>query len=397
MRKMTFIVGYWPKRSRFRRPKGRWPVKPSRRHGRLLWIGCIAVILFLLIGSRFGIFLSTNFESLSSQISLSDNSLKQILSQGLPILELENAEYMSPVSIAARILSAVTTVNLGTPKGLLESQFAYMDEMEIEAVSIPYNDPGQGTGELDDLDNQIAPENIQDSETTDDSSGENNKDDISAGQGEEASANNGQRPLVGLYTTHNSEKYAGEVKSTTTTEDEPKGVVRVATVLEKSLRDKYKIAAARSQQVHDYPDWNLSYTKSKETGKSLLAKNPSIQVLIDIHRDAGIKEKQSIVINGRSAAKVLIIVGSAQRLDNPNWEQNKQFAEKVDAKMDEIYPGLSRGVRVQTGRYNQHLHPHAILLEMGNAKNSLSEAEYSAELMAHVISEILKDISANQL
>jgi len=359
---------------------------------------CIALILFILFGTGLGSSLWVDLNSLASQISFSDNYLKQFLSQGLPLLEFDNAEYISPESIVARVLSAVTTVNLETPKGLLESQFAYMQEMEIEAVSVPFSDMGQDLGELEDLEGQIAPENIKPSETTDDNQSHKNPDGTQqAGQGDETSTLNGDKPLVGLYTTHNSEKYSGEVKSVNTNEEEPKGVVRVAQVLEKTLRDKYKIGAVRSQQVHDYPDWNLSYTKSKETGKSLLAKNPSIQVLIDIHRDAGIKDKQSVIIKGRSAAKVLIIVGSAQRLENPNWEKNKEFADKVHAKMNELYPGLSRGVRVQTGRYNQHLHPRAILLEMGNAKNSLAEAEYSAELMAHVISEILKDISSKQL
>lgn len=391
MRKMIFITGCRPRRQRYR-----WPKRVGSKMSGGPRILCIlfgivglSVILFLLLGTGAGASFPSYLKSLAPDISISANSFKQLLQQGLPLLELEEAEYMSPESIAAKLLSVVTTVNLGTPKGLLESQFSCLQEMEIEAVLIPYSDTSMEPGGEEDSDSQIVLDNPSSSETE---AGRQDGED-----GDKVADIAEGKPLVGLYTTHNHEIYAGEVKGVITQADEPKGVIKVAQVFENSLRDKYQIAAARSQQIHDYPDWNLSYTKSKETGKSLLSKNPSIQVLIDIHRDAGIKNKQAVVIKGRTAATVLIIVGSAQRLDNPNWEKNKEFADKVKIKMDELYPGLCRGVRVQTGRYNQHLHPHAILLEMGNAKNSLAEAEYSAELMAHVISEMLKDISAKKL
>ena len=388
MRKMTFIVGYWPRRTRHTRWRSRLSV--------LLLV--LAGFFCFLIADQWVPFFSTGIEAYIGQLSRSDNLLKSVLQQGLPLLELEDAEYMPPINIAASLLSAVTTVNLDNPKGLLESQFSYMEKMDIEAVSVPYSDTGSEQGSSEVPDSQLAPENNTD-QASEETPGKGDTDSAATEAGEAGAGTAGDsNPLVGLYNTHNTEKYAGEVKKvTTSSEAESAGVVRVAEVLENTLRDKYRIAAARSKQIHDYPDWNLSYTKSKETGKSLLSKNPSIQVLLDIHRDAGIKEKHSVVINGRQVAKVLIIVGSAQRLDNPNWEKNKEFADKVEAKMEELYPGLSRGVRVQTGRYNQHLHPHAILLEMGNAKNSLAEAEGSAELMAHVISEVLKDISANKL
>ena len=57
--------------------------------------------------------------------------------------------------------------------------------------------------------------------------------------------------------------------------------------------------------------------------------------------------------------------------------------------MEELFPGLSLGYRVQSGRYNQHLHPHSLLIEVGNDLNSLEEALYAAELFAQVIAEIL--------
>lgn len=383
LRKMTFVFGYWPKRSKIFYGKSK----------KIIFLISIFFMLSLL-GKIFlnvdrgGSFISAGLDRMLGEIPLSDSFLKTILGEGLPMLELKEAEYMSPVSIAASLLSAVTTVNMEDPKGLLESQFSYMEDMDIEAASLPYSETDSEQGAEGASETSSQGEDISEDETGSLSVAGNSK--------KENPAVSGDNPLVGIYNTHNAEKYANE-KRGPAVKGESAGVVKVAEVLENTLEDKYKISTVRSQQIHDYPDWNLSYTKSKETGKSLLSKNPSIQLLLDIHRDAGLKEKHSVVINGREAAKVLIIVGSDQRLENPDWKKNKAFAEKVDAKIDKLYPGLSRGVRVQTGRYNQHLHPHAILLEIGNVRNSLAEAEVSAEMMANVISEVLKDISSNKL
>ena len=197
---------------------------------------------------------------------------------------------------------------------------------------------------------------------------------------------------MGIYNTHNSENYSGEGKAAKV-EGLNGGVVRVAEVLEKTLKETYNVPAVRSLQIHDYPDWNLSYTKSKETGKILLSKHPSIQVLLDIHRDAGVKERHTVEINGRKAAKVLIIVGSAQRLENPNWKKNKEFAEKVDVKMDG-FTQVSAGVSA-VGRYsNQHLHL-CHLWKWATQKTPYRRSVM--ELMPHVLCEVLKDLSERNL
>lgn len=389
MRKLTFIVGYWPRRSRYSRSRyGRGPSKVSLIFFSLVLLVAILALTKVPIGEE----ISSAVASVVGEVSLSDRQLKSVFEEGLPVLQLEDATYKSPISLAASLLSNVTMVNLGTPKDLLESQYSYLEEMEIEAVTIPY-----GETEVYEGDKHLAPENpgAHEQNSATDLDGQQEKQGKLAGEDGVRGANSGDKALVGLYTTHNGERYVNEKKSKG--QGEEAGVVRVVQVMETTLRDQYQVPAVKSTQVHDYPNWNQSYTKSKETAKSLLSKNPSIQILVDVHRDAGLKKKQTVTINGKSAAKVLLIVGSDQRMKNPDWKKNKEFADLVDAKMDELYPGLSRGVRVQTGRYNQHLHPRAILLEMGNEKNPLTEAEVSAELMAHVFSEVLNDLSAKQL
>ena len=404
MRKMTFIFGYWPKRRRrgfhFRKRRPLLKIKP------VLFFCCLCILGLMIffsfsrqdkVSQTLG---ETSFsvpgtlESYVGNTGLSDSLLKIILGQGLPGLHSQKAESISPVNLAETILSAVTTVNLKDPKGLLASQFSYIGEIEMEAkevtaLPVPYNE-----GEASDT------ENLPSSGDNDPAQGETG----SGAAGKEPNSENktkdldnaGDNPLVGIYNTHNSENYSA-TGGAAKVEGQNSGVVKVAEVLEASLRDNYGVAAARSTQIHDYPNWNLSYTKSKETAKSLLSKNPSIQILVDIHRDAGIKEKRTTIINGSKAAQILFIVGSAERLDHPNWKKNKEFAEKLHAKAEKLYPGLSRGVRVQDGRYNQHLHPHAVLIEVGNVNNSLEEAEISGKLLARIFSEVLKDLSAEKL
>lgn len=201
-----------------------------------------------------------------------------------------------------------------------------------------------------------------------------------------------KRPLVAIYNTHNAETYI-LTDQTDRIEGSNAGVVRVATVLAGTLDRDFGKPVIQSTKIHDYPDWNASYGKSATTLQQLLRNNPSIQVVIDVHRDAGLEERSVAVFPEGSAAKILLIVGSNKRLDHPQWKQNLAFAEKVEAKMNALYPGLSRGVRVQDGRYNQNMHPRSILVEMGSSLNTLQEAETASRLFARVISQVLEDLA----
>jgi len=407
MRKMTFIIGYWPR-------NGRCYFSGKRKAVFLL---AAAFILGFAVysglwdrGKLSGIIDEAVYYSIGgpgeyvAEGGFSDSFLKTILKEGLPGLSLQQAQYISPGNLAESILTAVSTVNFSDPKELFESQFSYIEEIETEAeeaaaLTIPYHDAETGETAGGQTHEPVSGENSQSGQDLEagDQGGE-------SPEGKKAEndqkggipGNGGDNPLVGIYNTHNAENYSpsgGDSKL----EGKNAGVVRVAEVLETTLKEKYGIAVARSKQIHDYPDWNASYTRSKETAKSLLSKSPSIQILVDIHRDAGVKERRTVTVNGSIAAQILFIVGSSQRLEHPNWEKNKEFAEALHKKAEALYPGFSRGVRVQSGRYNQHLHPRAVLIEVGSVKNSLPEAEAAGKLLAHIISEVLQDVSQERL
>ncbi len=198
----------------------------------------------------------------------------------------------------------------------------------------------------------------------------------------------GEETLVCIYNTHTGETYS-------LTDDVERldggrgGVVAVAAAVEKTLADKYGIKVARSDKIND-ADYSTSYVESEKTARELLAANPETKVLLDIHRDSEKTRKQSTVkVNGRAAAAILLVVGSDARGSFPGWGRNYDFAVKLSGKINEMYPGLCLGVRVKDGRYNQFLHPHAVLVEVGTTNNYTEEALRSAEYLADALAELL--------
>jgi stage II sporulation protein P len=135
-----------------------------------------------------------------------------------------------------------------------------------------------------------------------------------------------------------------------------------------------------------------AYGPSEQTAKKLLEDNPTLQMLFDIHRDADKRENATAVDNGVAVARVTIVVGMGQPdLTQPHWQQNHAFAKLIDAKMNQYYPGLSRGIQLVEWRYNQHLHPRSLLLEVGCQENTREEAMRSMEMLADIVAEILSE------
>ncbi|MEG1500514.1 MAG: stage II sporulation protein P [Clostridiales bacterium] len=202
------------------------------------------------------------------------------------------------------------------------------------------------------------------------------------------------KPLVGIYCTHNAEGYL-PTQGVAKEAGKNSGIFSVATELQKALAAE-GIGAVLCDTIHDYPDWNKSYVNSLVSMKKMKAENPSLQFFIDVHRDANVGKSNFIEIDGKKAAKVLFIVGSEKRAKHPNWQQNLAFAQKIGNALESSYPGILRGVRVQSGRYNQHFSPHAILMEMGSAENAQEDVQYSANLLAKILAPIIEEEKAPQ-
>lgn len=199
-------------------------------------------------------------------------------------------------------------------------------------------------------------------------------------------------PQVAIYTTHNAEAYIptdGQAKR----EGENASIAEVAQYLGDLLEKKYGIPVVVDHTIHDYPDWNKSYTQSRRTVVKLLQEYPDLKLLLDIHRDSlPNSDSQVVTVEGEKSARILFVVGSYQhQKGNSNASQpNSTLARQLSKFLDEGFPGLCRGVRIKPGTYNQDLHPGALLIEIGNTHNSLEESKKAAEALAEVLARWLK-------
>jgi len=199
-------------------------------------------------------------------------------------------------------------------------------------------------------------------------------------------------PLIALYNTHTSETFE-LTDGLAHLKGKAGGIALVTGEIKKVIEEDYGIPVVYSDKIHD-TSFNKSYAESEKTVKQLLEGNPGLEMLFDIHRDGAVTREQSVVtIHGQQVARILIIVGTDARADHPGWRENLEFAREIAAKMDAMYPGLSRGITTKEGRYHQQYSPKALLVEIGSAKNATDEAVASGRLFANVVVAVLNDMA----
>ncbi|HEX3012250.1 MAG TPA: stage II sporulation protein P [Syntrophomonadaceae bacterium] len=192
------------------------------------------------------------------------------------------------------------------------------------------------------------------------------------------------------YCTHSSESYipdSGKAKM-----EGKRGLINnVAESLVKDI-NRQGLKADFINTIHDYPEYNRSYTNSRQTVNNILKEVPVI-ALFDIHRDSipGEGRDHGVIINGQKTAQILIIVGTDERKSHPNWHRNLKFAQELYDTAEKMYPGLIKGVMTKAGTYNQEYHDHALLLEFGSDYNSLEEARNAAGFFSRVLVQVLKE------
>lgn len=206
----------------------------------------------------------------------------------------------------------------------------------------------------------------------------------------------GSEPTVLILHTHTTESYtkaAGqtyEESSAFRTLDEAYNMLaigdRVAQMLETG-----GISVLHDRTFHDYPSYSGSYAASRDTAAAYLEQYPSIQLILDLHRDAaedGAGNQIATVAeaDGQEAAQLMLVVGSdAGGLTHPNWQENLSLAVKLQAQLERLYPGLCRDMNFCAQRYNQDLLPGALLVEVGAAGNTQSQALAAAQALAEGI------------
>lgn len=200
----------------------------------------------------------------------------------------------------------------------------------------------------------------------------------------------GGKKQVFIYHTHYTESYLPSLKGINQPNrayDNKQNITLVGKRLGEALERRGIGAEVSSKQYKD--NWNRLYRASRKTVVQAMNQNKNLEYFFDIHRDSQRRNKTTKVIDGQPYARVAFVIGTAHK----NWEKNEQFAREMHKKLDELYPGLSKGVfrksrATGNGEYNQSLSPRSILIEVGGVDNTFEEAYRTAEALAHVLAEI---------
>ena len=143
---------------------------------------------------------------------------------------------------------------------------------------------------------------------------------------------------------------------------------------------------------------DYAYDRALPVLEQILAENPSIQVVIDLHRD-GVAEDVHLVadVNGGQTARLMFFNGmcrneTGERTDvtNPYREDNLAFSLQSALQLEAYYPGMLRVVYLKQSRYNQHLRSRSMLVEVGAQTNTVEEVYRTIPVLADVLAKVLQ-------
>ena len=200
-------------------------------------------------------------------------------------------------------------------------------------------------------------------------------------------------PQILIYHTHSQEAFADSVPG-----DESTSIIGVGEYLATILREKYGYNVLHHTESYDTESRDYAYSNSLPAIEQLLTEYPSIEVVIDLHRDAVPADRRLVVdIQGRPTAQFMFFnglsrttKGSIEYLDNPYLADNLAFSFQMQAACNEYYPGLARRIYLKAYRYNMHLCPKTLLIELGAQNNTVEEAMNACDPLAHVFDLVLR-------
>lgn len=207
-------------------------------------------------------------------------------------------------------------------------------------------------------------------------------------------------PTVLIVHTHATECYTPteldsyEVAQGDRTMNTEFNMVRVGEELANELRSQ-GIRVIHDTTLFDAESYTGAYVRSNTAVKEWIKKDPSIAVVLDLHRDALNAEgatKYRIAVESEygDAAQMLILVGTdANGAKHPNWQNNLSLGLKLQNSLNKLCPGIMRPMLLTNGSYDQETSDGALLIEVGANGNSLSDALVSARLLATALGEIL--------
>ena len=202
------------------------------------------------------------------------------------------------------------------------------------------------------------------------------------------------KPLIYIYNTHQTEEYT------------PSSLVEYSImptvqmnnyILEDRFEEKNYETVVEEKNIKEVLNKNgWNYAKSYQASRTFLeeAKRnyPTLKYFIDVHRDSLPKERTTVTLNNKNYATILFLIG----LENKDYAKNLEFTEKINAKINEKYPGLSKGIYKKQGEgvngvYNQDFSPYTILVEMGGPENTIDEVLNTSLAFSECFLEVIDE------
>ena len=201
-------------------------------------------------------------------------------------------------------------------------------------------------------------------------------------------------PLIYIYNSHQTEEYT----PSSFVEYSVMPTVQMNNyILEEKLEEaNYNtIVEEKSiKQVLNEHGWNYagSYNASRIFLEEAKDNYTTLKYFIDVHRDSLPKERTTVTIDNKNFASILFLIG----LENPNYSENLAFTEKINEKINEKYPTLSKGIYKKQGEgvngvYNQDFSPFTILVEMGGPENTIDEILNTSLAFSECLIEVIDE------
>ena len=206
----------------------------------------------------------------------------------------------------------------------------------------------------------------------------------------------GNEPKILIFHTHSQEAFAdsreGEASDL---------IIGVGEVLAEILADVYGVSVLHHKGVYDMVGGKVvrggSYEAMERGVSKILEDNPSIEVMIDLHRDSLPSGRHLVAdVNGRQTAMIMFFNGICRLNENGQSVptsglvnnyiyENLALSLKMKLLANEMYPGFTRKNYIKPYRYSLHMRPHSLLIEVGSDANTVKEAKNAMAPLADML------------
>lgn len=204
-------------------------------------------------------------------------------------------------------------------------------------------------------------------------------------------------PQILIYHSHSQEEFCDSRPGV-----QEDTIVGVGAYLAQLLTEQYGYVVYHDKTEYDVVDGvldrNEAYNYAAEGVEAILEQHPSIEVIIDLHRD-GVNDDVHLVteVNGKPTAQIMFVNGISKTslqgdidyLENPYIQDNLAFSLKMQLKAEAYYPDYTRRIMIKAYRYNMHYRARSLLVETGAQTNTLQEAKNAMEPLAVMLNEVL--------